>query len=140
MFVIVIKLLKMEKYMNIQEVNSINSNPVVSEQAVTFKRTEGSAQYAGSSFLTAVRVERGISLEEAKAIAANDPEIDYFFYAIGNMILPVDQGNAPEADPLGLVRQGWIQHEDGRLEYTYFRSFEPGDALFFKNGHKWLAH
>lgn len=99
-------------------------------EAVRFTRIPGKAQYGGSDYANAVRVERGITLAEALEIAANDPEIDYFFIMKDlQMVLNFVPGQVyePAKDPLHLVQNGNM------------RIFRLGDAVFFKNEGKWLG-
>ena len=118
----------MEFFM-IAPVNSIKLPPD-NRKEVEFIREQDLAQYKGSDYSNAVRVERGITLAQAKEIAANDPEIDYFVYLKGGrMVLEFPPGvQFPEnGDPLGLVQGGC------------YRIFHHGDVVFFKNEGRWLG-
>ena len=89
------------------------------------------AQYKGSDYSNAVRVERGITLERAFEIAREDDEIDYFFYVKGwQMVLEIPPGldYDPSDDPLELV-----------TDNGYGRIFHHGDVVFFNNEGKWLG-
>jgi len=111
-------------------------------EEVTFNRIPDVAQYKGSDYRNAVRVERGISLEEALEIAANDPEVDYFVYLKGGeMVLEFlpDQSYDPANDPLELVTNGRYTFDDGQPGHGYMRPFRHGDVVFFKNDGKWLG-
>lgn len=109
---------------------------------VEFTRIPNVAQYGGSDYSNVVRVERGISLEQAKAIAAEDREIDYFVYLKGiQMVLPL-QGDIEkqlEQDEHGLIRQGAFIYDNGTPGYDYFRLFQHGDVVFFKKDGRWLG-
>lgn len=107
-----------------------------------FKRVPDVAQYKGSDYTNAVRVERGISLEEAKRIAAEDPNIDYFVYLKGwQMVLeiPPDVEYDPAKDPLHLVTHGGYIYDSGEKGFGGMRVFRHGDVVFFKNEGKWLG-
>lgn len=96
------------------------------------------AQYGGSDYANAVRVERGISLQDAMWIALQDPNIDYFFYTKGGQM--VLMGGDPNNDPLGLVEYaGQIRFDDGHIGEGYCRIFHHGDVVFFKNEGKWIG-
>ena len=114
----------------------------VYEQQQGFTRIENAAQYKGSDYANAVRIERGITLEQAFEIAKNDPNIDYFVYTKGYMMvleLPPDATYDPDKDPLQLITQGHYRFDDGRLGGGYMRVFCHGDVVFFKNDGKWLG-
>ncbi len=101
--------------------------PVVIEDVkeVPFHRVPHKAQYGGTDYANAVRVERGITLDKALEIAANDPEIDYFFITTGyQMVLGCDPKHL-QNDPLHLINQGYGGN--------YLRVFHHGDVVFFKN-------
>lgn len=104
--------------------------------SVEFKHVPGMAQYKGSDYANAVRVERGITLDDAKQIAAADPSIDYFFIMIGGtMVLefPPELKYDPAKDPLQLVDLS------GSSGYEHARIFQYGDTVFFRNEGKWLG-
>lgn len=78
----------------------------------TFERIPDVAQYKWSDWSNLVKIEHGVTLEQAKAIANSNSNIDYFFYMkAGHMVL---------------------ESED----WTSFRIFERGDAVFF-SGEPW---
>ncbi|HSX11218.1 MAG TPA: hypothetical protein VLF94_05850 [Chlamydiales bacterium] len=118
-------------------------NPIVDKQReVTFVKEADVAQYKGSDYANAIRVERGISLDEAFKIAKNDPEIDYFVYVKGySMVLEIPPGVPfdAEKDPLELVTHTRFIYDDGRPSEGYCRIFKQGDVVFFKNEGKWLG-
>ncbi len=118
----------------VQEINGTNANG--------FTKLADHAQYKGSDYSNAIRVERGITLEEAKEIAANDPEIGYFVFTKGfSMVLeiPYDVEFNPENDPLGLVTQDNFMFDNGQSDHGNIRVFHQGDVVFFKNEGKWLG-
>jgi len=107
-----------------------------------FKLQQNTAQYKGSDYTNAIRVERGIPLEDAIAIAKNDPSIDYFVYVKGyQMVLEVP----PEVqfdsmkDPLGLVTFTRYGYDAGGTGYGACRIFRHGDVVFFKKEGMWLG-
>ena len=103
---------------------------------VEFKRVPGMAQYKGSDYANAVRVERGITVAEAKKIAAADPFIDYFVILIGGQMVlefPPELEYDPAKDPLQLVDLS------GRSGHDHARVFQHGDTVFFRNEGKWLG-
>ncbi len=108
-----------------------------------FKRAADTAQYKGSDYSNAIRVARGISLEEAFTIAQNDPEIDYFFYTKGFCMvleIPEDASFEPNNDELGLVSVGNHRLDaNGKVAHGARRIFEHGDTVFFKKGDRWLG-
>lgn len=107
-----------------------------------FKKHPNLAQYKGSDYSNAVRVERKISLEKAFEIAKNDPEIDYFVYTKGlSMVLeiPPEVDFDPSNDPLGLVKSLEFRYDNGDYGKGYCRIFHSGDVVFFKNEGKWLG-
>lgn len=100
------------------------------------------AQYKGSDYSNAVRVERGITLDRAFEIAMADPEIDYFVYMKDYpMVLEIPQGVAfdPAKDPLHLVTITRFIDDSGRSSPGYCRIFYQGDTVFFKREGMWLA-
>ena len=106
-----------------------NSESKLSEE---FNLEANMGQYKGSEYSNAVRVERGITLEEAFEIAKNDPQIDYFMFVKGfRMTLEIPEGKEPAEDPLHLV--SYVR------ELGYSRVFNHGDVVFFKNEGKWLG-
>ncbi|MBX7065968.1 MAG: hypothetical protein K1X28_01935 [Parachlamydiales bacterium] len=111
-------------------------------EAVEFHCVPNLAQYKGSDYANAVRVERGITIEEAKRIASEDPEVGYFVYVKGfTMVLEFapEQEYLPEKDPLHLVTTIPYRFDDDRPGYGYVRLFHHGDVVFFKNEGKWLG-
>lgn len=121
----------------IAPINAIQAVPVEAKDVKIVKHPDA-AQYGGSDYANAVRVERGISLQEAMRIAKEDPNIDYFFYTKGwQMVL---MGGDPNNDPLGLVEYaGRILFDDGHMGEGYCRIFHHGDVVFFKNEGKWIG-
>lgn len=122
----------------VQPAAAVNYN----QEDVAFNRIPGVAQYKGSDYSNAVRVERGITVAEAKEIAANDPTIDYFFIVTGGcMVLEFepDQKYDPEKDPLRLVTNGGYIFDNGQPGRGYMRLFYHGDVVFFRNEGKWLG-
>jgi hypothetical protein len=114
----------------------------VDHQDVQFHRVPGAAQYKGSDYANAVRVERGITVAEAKEIAANDPDVDYFVIVTGwTMVLEFEPGQEydPAKDPLHLVTNGNYVFDNGQPGQGYMRVFHHGDVVFFKNEGKWLG-
>ena len=108
-----------------------------------FKKEANLAQYGGSDYSNAVRVERGISLDEAFTIAKNDPAIDYFVYLKGGCMvlpLPTDVSYDFSKDSLGLVsRNTYVRDSDGKTGSGLCRIFYHGDTVFFKKEGKWLG-
>ncbi len=107
-----------------------------------FRLEANTAQYKGSDYSNAIRVERGITLEEAFEIAKNDPDIDYFVYVKGwQMVLeiPPDVPFDSSADPLGLVTYIRYFCDKGDMGYGPCRIFHRGDVVFFKNEGMWLG-
>ena len=94
------------------------------------------AQYSGSDYTNAVRVERGISLDQAFSIASQDPDIAYFVYLKGGcMVLPIDESIPfdPKEDLLGLVSHvSYHNDSDDSIGFGGCRVFHHGDAVFFK--------
>ena len=94
------------------------------------------AQYKGSDFSGAVRLERNISLDEAFAIASEDERIDYFVYVKAPIMLLELSENGdfdPESDPLNMIRKILLPKEDGQMIEEYCRVFGLGDVIFFNN-------
>lgn len=107
-----------------------------------FVKQADAAQYKGSDYANAVRVERGITLHEAFTIAANDPQIDYFVFTKGATMvleLPPEVSFDPAQDPLKLVTHVPFVYDSGELSEGYCRIFTYGDVVFFKNEGKWLG-
>jgi hypothetical protein len=126
--------------MDMQQPN-INT-PYVYEQHQGFSRIQDAAQYKGSDYSNAIRVERGITLDQALDIAKSDPEIDYFVFTKGFMMvleLPSDATYDSEKDPLHLITQGPYVFDNGQLGEGYMRVFSQGDVVFFKKTGKWLG-
>lgn len=127
---------------HVPPVNAIHRMIPAAQHAEMFRMEPDVAQYKGSDYANAVRVERGITLEQAFEIAKNDPEIDYFVYLKGyQMVLeiPSDVEFNPEKDPLGLVSYNDYIYDAGGLGSGYCRVFQQGDVVFFKNEGKWLG-
>lgn len=128
--------------MTVERINSILKVEPYCGQNIDkdFHKVADHAEYNGNDYKNAIHVERGISLEEAKAIAANDPEIDYFFFVKGEvLILEVDENCDPENDPLNLLSHQKFIRDDGTFGEGYVRVFQHGDVVFFKNEGKWLG-
>ena len=107
-----------------------------------FKKEANLAQYGGSDYSNAVRVERGISLKRAFEVAQSNPEIAYFVYVKGEcMVLPIAEGKPfhLEQDPLGLVTEQSYRFDDGRPGHGLCRIFRHGDVVFFKAEGRWLG-
>lgn len=120
----------------IAPINAIQS-AVNLEKEVTFVKEADVAQGGGSDYANAIRVERGITLDQAFEIAKNDPNIDYFVYLKGCQMVLV--GGDPNNDPLGLVTYNQIGFDDGHVGEGYCRIFRNGDVVFFKNEGKSLG-
>ena len=121
---------------------NVAEHAFVQEAVQGFRREANLAQYGGANYGNAKRVERGISLERALAIAKGDPEIAYFVYVKGGcMVLPVakEETFSLKNDPLGLVTEQSYQFDDGRLGYGLCRIFHHGDTVFFKGEGRWLG-
>ena len=107
-----------------------------------FKKEADLAQYKGSDYSNAIRVERSISLAQAFEIAQSDPEIDYFVYTKGFMMvleIPSDVHFDPANDPLKLVTYTGFRYDLGDFGVGFCRVFRHGDVVFFKNEGKWLG-
>lgn len=82
---------------------------------MAFQETPNVAQYKGASWDNLIKKVSGTTPEEARKIAFQDPDIDFFFYVREPMFLE----GSPGPD-------GWT--EKGQ--------FNPGDAVFF-SGQPW---
>lgn len=69
------------------------------------------AQYKMADWDNVVGIAKGVSLEEARQIADEDPKIDFFFYTKGFQMV--------------------LENESG------FRRFNQGDAVFFSGSPWW---
>jgi len=122
--------------------NPVQANTIVSgsiqekpELKNNYELHPNAAQSKGSDYHTAVRVERNITREEALAIADNDPEIDYFFYVKGfMMVLEVPAGVPYQNEGVPLVQHGNFIFDNGRPGQGAMRVFRHGDVVFFKKG------
>ena len=81
-----------------------------------YQKVEDAAQYGEADWNNLVKIVRSISLEEAKQIADNDPNITYFFYTKGGQMV------------LGT----------GKNDESY-RIFRFEDAVFFSGTPCWGA-
>ena len=99
---------------------------------------ENVAQYGGSDYANAVRVERGITVDQAKQIALENPDIDYFVYTKGGRMAIEAPYNTLD-DPLGLISYHWVMGRDGMVELKLYRIFNHGDAVFFSGNGIWLG-
>ena len=70
------------------------------------------AQYKWADWSNLVKIERGITLEQAQAIASSNADIDFFFFTKGYQMV--------------LESQDWQS----------FRIFQQGDVAFF-SGEPW---
>lgn len=90
-------------------------NLVKPAAVVAFNKVSDVAQYKGADWKNEVRRETGLSLEQAKAIAAANPNISYFFITKGaQMVL------------------------EGSTSFTAKGVFRTGDAVFF-SGKPWYG-
>lgn len=76
-----------------------------------FEKIDGVAQYKEADWSNVIGIARGISVEQAKEIAANDPDITFFFYTTAHRLV--------------------LERTDGT-----FRRFGYGDTVFF-TGEPW---
>lgn len=135
--------------MTVQAINSPNRSEPLSSQP-EFAKIPGAAPYKNSGWGTGFRIERGISLDEAKKIAAEDPSIKYFFYVTADTLVleieqeafqdlahfnPIDEHN----DPIGIVQHTRYRYGDGRVVDGYARVFHSGDVVFFNREDMWLG-
>ena len=100
------------------------------------------AQYNGSDYANVVRVERGISLEEAFEIAESNLDIDYFVYLKGCqmvLVFPSDFQFDPINDPFRLISYSHFIYDSGDSGCGYCRIFGHGDTVFFKKDGMWLG-
>jgi hypothetical protein len=94
--------------------NNFKSN----QQTVEWKKISDVAQYKGADWKNEVKRKSNLTLEEAKSIAASDPNITFFFYMKnGRMYLEGKTG------PNGWSDKG---------------VFRAGDAVFF-TGKPWYG-
>ena len=116
---------------------------VIVNNGVRYIKDAGAAQYGGSDYKNAIRVERGISLDRAFEIANNDPEIAYFFHMYGwQMVLNIEKDvpfDPNKDDPLGLAVHTPFIYDSGQRGIGYCRIFRSGDAVFFKKEGRWLG-
>ena len=115
---------------------------VVIHDGVRYTKDGDAAQYKGSDYKNAIRVERHITLERAFEIANSDPEIGYFvFLKGGQMVLEIPPGTPfdPKDDPLGLAVHTPFIYDSGDHSVGYCRIFRHGDTVFFKNEGRWLG-
>jgi hypothetical protein len=106
--------------------------------ASEFTQEPDCAQYKGSTYQNAIRVERGISLEKAFEIAATDGRIHYFFFTKGPcMVLPVNSEEI--TDPLNLISDIPYQNDEDGSTGQGCRVFYYGDVVFFAKEGKWLG-
>lgn len=78
----------------------------------TFEKIPDVAQYKWADWSNLVKIEKGITLEQAKAIAGSDSNINFFFYTKGGQMV--------------LESQDW----------SSFKIFQHGDVAFF-SGEPW---
>jgi hypothetical protein len=100
------------------------------------------AQYKGSDYANVVQVARQISLEEAFEIAENNPDIDYFVFTKGYMMVLEIPPHVPfdlSQDPFELVTHTPFIYDSGESSIGYCRIFREGDTLFFKKEGMWLG-
>lgn len=90
-----------------------NEIPVLNADKDGYTKIKDVAQYGEADWSNVIGMSRGITLAEAKTIAADNPEITYFFYTKGIQMV------------LGTGRN------DGTC-----RIFRHGDTVFF-SGHPW---
>ena len=99
-----------------------------------FEIKEDTAQYKNADYSTAIRVERGITIERALEIAEQDPRIDYFFYLKDScMVLEMEGTSLCSNDLLGLITRENYVYDDGSLGSGLCRIFYKGDAVFFQD-------
>ena len=118
------------------------AQPDYQVKEITFTHHPDAAQYKGSDYSGAIRVERGITVEKAKEIAMSDPSIDYFVYTKGYCMvleIPPEVTFDPKSDPLHLASNGSYRYDSGQPGQGYMRVFYHGDVVFFKTEGKWLG-
>lgn len=90
--------------------SSVTASEITIPEFAQIKEIPNVAQYKLADWSGVVDVARGITVEEAKWIAHENPEITFFFYTKGyQMVLEYPEG---------------------------YRIFQQGDAVFFK-GEPW---
>jgi hypothetical protein len=128
----------------IQLIKTIYNSNIPTDKG--FTKHEGAAPYKNSGWGSGFRIERGISLEEAKRIAQADDTIEYFFYTKARQMVleispeafndpnfnPIDSHN----DPIGIVEH----FSDLKGNNYYARIFHHGDVVFFNRADKWLGN
>lgn len=93
--------------------SSSPTKPVFRETAkVNFNQIPDVAQYKWADWSNLIKIEKGITLEQAKAIASSDSNINFFFYTKGGQMV--------------LESQDW----------SSFKVFQHGDVAFF-SGEPW---
>lgn len=115
---------------------------VSATEQVGFTQIPDVAQYSGSDYANVVQVERNITLNQAFEIAENNPDIDYFVYLKGEMMvlqLPQDVVFDSAQDPFGLVSFEHYLTDSWENKMGYCRVFRHGDTVFFKNEGQWLG-
>jgi len=130
--------------------NAENPSPVFKNSEINSNNSErkgfilerDTAQYKGSDYANAVRIERGISLDKAFEIAESDSNIDYFVYLKGGQMvleIPSDVQFDSTKDPLNLVSNTKFRFDSGDFGSGNCRIFRHGDVVFFKKEGKWLG-
>lgn len=121
-------------------INAINNTPAVcgvniqNDVSEAFTRKPNCAQYKGSDYSNAVRVERGISLNHAFKIAKSDSAIDYFCYIKGGCMVLECGAEHAKNDPLDLLSYSCIKMDQtGETVKRFARIFNHGDTVFFSN-------
>lgn len=107
-----------------------------------FRVQKDVAQYKGSDYANVVHVARNITREEAFDIAEKNPQIDYFVYTKGRMMIleiPSDVQFDHSQDPFGLVCYTDFRYDSGEMGMGYCRIFKRGDVVFFKKEGMWLG-
>ncbi|MES2121437.1 MAG: hypothetical protein V4492_01510, partial [Chlamydiota bacterium] len=89
-------------------------------------------------YANAVRVERGITIDEAMKIAIEDPNIDYFFYTKAHCMVLLAPSDLL-SDPLKLVSTQRVRFDSGKTSVENCRIFHKGDAVFFRADGLWIG-
>lgn len=85
--------------------------PINKPVSASFTKVPNVAQYKWADWSNLIKIEHGLTLDQAKAIASSNPDINFFFYSKAGMVLE---------------SQDW----------TSFKYFQAGDAAFF-SGEPW---
>ncbi|MET0355972.1 MAG: zinc-dependent metalloprotease [Cellvibrio sp.] len=99
-----------------------SASSVTKQLVVEFNRVADVAQYISADWKNEIRREKGLTIDQAKAIAASNPKITYFFITKGGQMTLGSKGLFRKGDAVFFSGKPWYGSAKGMAD-AYERKF-----------------